>query len=457
MSTKVGKQRLLPRDSEIPQAVKAPHNFCVGRIVGHAGLLAALFISGGASTVRAQRLDNANLNKITLEQALDLAEKYNPQLRAAMELTSVASAAVTTAKAYPNPQFNFLMGPQYGRLRFMPPGPAGLLQHYSADQTIELPAIRKTRIEFAESGLDIGDLNLAETRRLVRGAVKQAFFESLRRRGEMELTQETLRLIEDLRRRVEVQVRVGEAARLELTRAEAEVATARTLARSAQLRYLNAISALRASIAAPLTVDIDPQGQLQSPGPLPSLEVLTQEVLTRHPALAQAEAEVRRAEARLASEKAQRLPVPSLRAEWENQPDLGFYRFGISLPLPLWNRRQGPIAESEAAVRQAKALSEARRLEISAALERAYRLYEVASSQVTSFQEGVLKEAEAAVQAAEAAFRFGERGIIEVLDAQRVLRSVRLDYLNARFDQQSALVELEQLRALEITLPRRQP
>jgi len=61
-----------------------------------------------------------------------------------------------------------------------------------------------------------------------------------------------------------------------------------------------------------------------------------------------------------------------------------------------------------------------------------------------------LREATAAVQAAEAAYRFGERGIVEVLDAQRVLRSVRQDYLNAQFDLQAALIELERLRVLEM-------
>ena len=53
--------------------------------------------------------------------------------------------------------------------------------------------------------------------------------------------------------------------------------------------------------------------------------------------------------------------------------------------------------------------------------------------------------AEAAVRVAEAAYRFGERGILDVLDAQRVLRSARLNLLEARFQVQSARIELETL------------
>jgi cobalt-zinc-cadmium efflux system outer membrane protein len=58
-----------------------------------------------------------------------------------------------------------------------------------------------------------------------------------------------------------------------------------------------------------------------------------------------------------------------------------------------------------------------------------------------------VREAEAALRVAEAAYRFGERGILEVLDAQRVLRSVRADLLQARFQVQAARVVLEQLAA----------
>ncbi|MBS0465774.1 MAG: TolC family protein, partial [Proteobacteria bacterium] len=43
----------------------------------------------------------------------------------------------------------------------------------------------------------------------------------------------------------------------------------------------------------------------------------------------------------------------------------------------------------------------------------------------------------------EAAYRFGERGILDVLDAQRVLRSVRADLLQARYELQAARIELD--------------
>ena len=49
---------------------------------------------------------------------------------------------------------------------------------------------------------------------------------------------------------------------------------------------------------------------------------------------------------------------------------------------------------------------------------------------------------------AEAAYRFGERGFLEVLDAQRVYRAARSELIAARYELATAWVEIERLRAL---------
>jgi cobalt-zinc-cadmium efflux system outer membrane protein len=64
---------------------------------------------------------------------------------------------------------------------------------------------------------------------------------------------------------------------------------------------------------------------------------------------------------------------------------------------------------------------------------------------VQAFEGGLLRQAQQSLRVAEAAYRFGERGIIEYLDAQRTLRLVRQDYANALFEARYALIELERL------------
>jgi cobalt-zinc-cadmium efflux system outer membrane protein len=385
---------------------------------------------------------------LTLEEALQMAERQNPRLRVALAQTGGALAAITTARQYPNPEMFSSVGRQRAIQLNAVSGPHF---HYDVTQTIDLPAQRRARLEVATLGLQSREWAQLEVVLEVQAAVKQAFYEVLRRQSEIELQRESLKLIEDVRRRIQVQVDVGEAARLELIRAESEVVTARTLANAAQLRLLNALAGLRAAIGGPLDPNVRLIGALSPAVTLPPIDELRRDFLTRNPGLAFRRTEVRRSNAVVENEKALRIPIPALRGEYEYIADNYYWRIGVNIPLPLWNRREGQIQEAVAALQQSESAAELRRNELVAALEQAYGLYQVATQQVASFQGGILQEAEAAVRAAEAAYRFGERGILDVLDAQRVLRSVRLDYLDAQYDRQEALIQLEQLRALEST------
>jgi len=389
---------------------------------------------------------HAQSNPLTLEAALQLAERSNPQLRVAQAAVDGAAAGIVTAKQRPNPEFSANFGHQAITQQSSIPGQLGWL---SVAQPLEWGSARRARAGVATLAKDSSQFGLDETRLSIRATVKQSFFEAMRRSSEVELARDNLRNLEELRRRIEVQVQVGEAARLELVRADAEVASARVQVRSAELRHSTALAGLRAAIGAPLG-EIAPQGTLEPKAILPPLSELRDEVVARHPALLQAVSETKRAEARLELERELRKPQPALRTETERQPDLRVFRFGVTLPIPVWNRRQGEIAEAAAGLRQAAAAADVRRLELTASLERAYGVYEVAEQQVAAFEAGALRQAEAALQASEAAFRFGERGILEVLDAQRVLRSVRSDYVNAQYDRQSALIELERLQAIQL-------
>ena len=72
----------------------------------------------------------------------------------------------------------------------------------------------------------------------------------------------------------------------------------------------------------------------------------------------------------------------------------------------------------------------------------------IAQAQVVALESGILKQAEAAVKVVEAAYRFGERGFLDVLDARRVFRAARAELITARYELASAWVEIERLRAI---------
>jgi cobalt-zinc-cadmium efflux system outer membrane protein len=381
---------------------------------------------------------------LALSQALEMAERQHPALRAADAGIAVAQAGILTAQARPNPETTVIAGKQTGQL---PGVPSNVVPLYAVTQPLELGSLRRSRIELAERGRDSSGFALDETRLLVLSQVRRTFFEVVRRTGEIAIAAENVRVVEDLRDRIRVRVDVGEVGRLELIRAEAEVASARSQASSAQLQLVTAMGQFRAAVGGPLDPDVRLEADLDPPPVLPTLEELRREAIDRHPALAVARSEVRRSEARLNYERALRRPQPSLRAEIDmTSPS---YRAGIVLPLPVFNRREGPVAEALALVRQTNAVAEARQIEILAALESAYGRFGVAGQQVEAFEKGLLEEAEESLRAAQTAYQLGERGILEVLDAQRLLRAVRLNFLNARFDRQAALIDLDELRSID--------
>jgi outer membrane protein, heavy metal efflux system len=383
---------------------------------------------------------------LTLENVLAIADEKHPRLQAMTAQSSAATAGITTAKAYPNPE----AGAMAGRQTFRVPGNvSGLVQSYSVSQPLELGGLRPARIAVAQRTVESANNAFRATRLDVLSGVRRAFHEVLRRQNEITILEENLRLVDELRKRIAVRVKVGEAGRLELVRADAEVTTAKSAANRAKLQLLSALAQLRAAagVETPLAGTIT--GALDPPVVLGPLEEIQRESLQNHPVLALFASEVRTAEARLKYEEALRRPQPALRTEVEYPPDVPIYRAGISINLPLWNRREGPIAEASARVRQTRFLEQSRRNEHLAAVDGAYGRYQLASEQLAAFESGILAEAQEAVRAAETAYQLGERGVLEVLDAQRVLRAVRVDLLNSQFDRQAALIDLDELRGRE--------
>ena len=221
--------------------------------------------------------------ELSLADAIAMAQQNSPRLHEASAITQRVTSAARTASAYTNPSIEVYGGHQSAR-PVPTPGAPGLLQHYAASQTIEIPLERHARQRAAR-------LNIASSRSAAQAVtlsvvadVKHTFYAALHRRQQIQHAEENLHLVEDLRHRVEVEVRVGEKGRLELTRTEAELARAQFAVRSAQLEYANAIALLRVTIAAPANAELDPEGQLESRRTLPPLKELREHVLRSYPA-----------------------------------------------------------------------------------------------------------------------------------------------------------------------------
>lgn len=381
---------------------------------------------------------------LTLEEAQRLAESHNPMLRAAASQAAGARAALDTASAFPNPEVEYGSGNSH----LLPPGtPPGRNQLFGVSQPLEWPGVRAARRHAAEAGIEAGDALLTDARLSLRALVRQNFLEVQRREEESQLAEQGRALLEQIRNRVKLRVEVGEAARYELVKSEAEVLAAENFALGAEVRTRQARDRLRATLGAELPAEFEITPTTPMPGVLPPLDALQQELLARQPQLQVAHAETRRAEARLEHERNLRLPQPTLKWSAERHPDVNLWRIGLTFPLPLWDRRSGPVGEAQAGLERARAEEDRLRLTLLSDLDQAHGRFLIAQRQLHTFENGLMRDAEAALKVAQAAYRHGERGILDYLDAQRVFRTTRMDYLNARFELQAALIEIDRLRA----------
>jgi cobalt-zinc-cadmium efflux system outer membrane protein len=383
---------------------------------------------------------------VTLDQVLAAVLRHNPEIAASTQQRAVAAAETRIARAYPNPEID--VGGGRWRPRLGAPG-AGSMEALSVAQAIELPSVREARVRAAGFGEAAVGAAALVVRNEVGYEARAAFFQLLRRQEEARLAADNVGLLSDILARVRSRVDVGEAPRFELVRAEAELLSARTLADAARLKVEEARALLRRLSGNTLPAQFEAKGALPVAGqPLP-LAVLQERVIGAHPALRALAAEHDRARARLDQERALRAPQPTLRLSETRDPEVRQTLAGISLPLPLWNRREGQIAQAQANIDLALVQIEAQRVQLLRELDAAYSRLGIAQRQIETFEGGLLSSAEAALRVAESAWRFGERSFLEVLDAQRTLRGVRNDYNQARFDRHAAWMDIERLLALD--------
>src|SRR5690606_3813414 len=268
-----------------------------------------------------------------------------------------------------------------------------------------------------------------------------------RREAEFEATLEDMALTQQLYERAQVRVDVGDAPKYEAIRVAAEMLNAQKNSQSALLRVNQAKSFLRQQVGDVLPIGFSIEGDMGNTNRLDTLEELRQTLLSTNPELIQYRHELERAGIAVDYQRSLRLPSLALKASSVRDPEVRDTQFGIVMTIPLWDRNRGPIDEAAANAIRIRSLLEAREFEMTQQLDSAYQQYQIAASQVEALKSGIVRQAESALRIAQSAYRYGERGIIDYLDAQRVLRTARNDLIAAQFDLHIAAIEIDRLLA----------
>ena len=398
--------------------------------------LPAAAASGAAVTASLVGRPTLNLDQLTEAVLLN-----NPGLLSAQRARNTATAGIRSASAYPNPRLEYSAGNQSAR---QVGGVGGSLSTYGVSQLIENPWLREARIDAARSGERVSGFQAQVARNELVGQVRLRAYDLLLRQAEAAAAAEAASLLAQVNTRVRARVDSGEAARYELIKADAETINARSLQETALLQAQQAALTLNRLAAGALPPQWTLDAALnETPRPLPDMSVLRLDMLARNPELLTLQAEVDRARNNLDLAESSRLPGLEVKLSQSREPDIKQNMLGVTLQIPLFDRRTGPVAEAGSELERARGRLDGRQAELEQQLQSAEKALEMARLRIRALSEGAIRDAEAALRVADAAWRFGERGILDVLDAQRVLRSVRADLLIARYQAQAARTELD--------------
>lgn len=376
----------------------------------------------------------------TLSDLVKAVIQNNPGLLASVRSREAAVAAMATAGALPNPRIELSTGNNQPRL---PSAIGGTTSNMAVSQFVENPRSRSARMEAARQGERSSVEQIGMARNELVAQVRIKAFEYLLRQEQARASSDALKLLEQIRERVKLRVETGEAARYEIIKADAEIVNARQKFQTATLQIDQAALAINRLAAGALPAQWTLNANLSDSVEVTPLEELRQQALDKNPELKSLQAELLKRQARIAEAKSSRFPGVELRVNQQRDAEIRGTSLSAVIQIPLLDQRRGPVGEAVAETERARTLLEGRRAELQQQLLLGLKAMEVARVRVNALSTGAMREAEAALRVAEAAYRFGERGILDVLDAQRVLRNVRDDLLDARFQVQAAGVDLD--------------
>ena len=397
--------------------------------------LACLALGLGPGAASAQ---DAALTRVSLNEALDLALRQNPTLRAQQFALQSTKANEITAALRPNPQANFLAEQH-------PSGSAAVPQTtVSIAQPLELGGKRQRRIESAKAATEVSGFQLEDVRRQTILLVKTSFAAALIAREQLALAQQNLRTLDDTERLQKIRVEKGDLSELDLLRIQVQRFTFERDAADAQQALATAKIALR-SAAGEMNIapDFEVVGELGFKEVPLDRSALMRAALDNRPDLRAAEADRARARAdnRLARAN----------AWWDITPQIEYQKigpnntvgFGISLPLKIFDRNQGEIARTQAEIARVDAVKEATALQVLAAVDTDIATAATQGERVIRLRDVYLPKATNARDTVDFAYRRGGASLLDFLDAQRSYRETALAHLQALGAYLSAVYQLE--------------
>lgn len=393
--------------------------------------------------------DNAG---IAFDDLAQMALARNKDLIAARESLRQAEAGLVQARLRQNPAIDVsrTTDAMFG-------GEGDTAFSVSVSQPIELGRKRTKRIRVEETTIEVTKADIADTERRLIGQLRSLYVQAIGAASRMNLFDRLDRLNQRMVSVMEVRLRSGDASRLDsrLLAAQTNQVRAQRLVAQNQLEgtMLQIRTLVGFSPGEPLLLK-----RSQQPETIHETEAAAvQRAFESRPDLKAAKLREELADAGITLAKAQAVPNATafVRYGKESVPvvstggqRLAFDRenvmeFGMSIPLPLFNREQGNIAEATSRRVQARSEREALETKIRREVLLAYRRWETAQRTLQILQTGVVQPNQESLQIVQFAYSLGEMRLLDIVNQQRVVVETETNLVDAQIELDSALADLQ--------------
>lgn len=363
-----------------------------------------------------------------------------PDLRIAVADQAVAQGGLTVATALPNPVLG--LSPTYDTAAGLPSpikiGPV-------VDFVIGSFGARGADAAAARAGIDAARAAIATASWQERARVRDALLAVWQARRTAVIAAAAARNAADQREVLEQRFSAGmiAAPALDLARIGAQQAAFATIEAARRTRL--ALAGLATAIGMPaaalrgVTLDV---AVFDQPPAVGDVATLTRAALVDRPAVRVALARYRQAQDRLRAAIDRQYPGFTIGPGYHYDEGNNKFILALSVPLPIFNQNQGPIAIARAQRRRAAAQFDAAQLRVLGMIDRAQADQNGSTDALIAARRSLASTRHAA-DAATRLFRAGAIGRLRWLEAQQQTIVARQDELTAKTQQATAIGRLE--------------
>lgn len=393
--------------------------------------------------------------KLSLQQAIDLAITNNPQVLVAQKEIAAANARILQAEAIPNLEFGLGWEETPSNFNITKAGERniGLVQPF------EFPGKRGARGHVAKIDRQFFKENLRRTKLLISAEVKRSYYQAWLSQKSVANFEAIADLLQQFRETATVRYQAQKVPFLEVLRAKTELAKINNELIAARREAQNALAELNRLLGRAGSTPLALADNLAYQPFTKTVETVVNEMRQISVSRRLSETLVERGRAQMRLTQKSYLPdfaIGLFNQKRDGQPpftaahplgntESGLWgiEVGASIPLWFWKGPRGQAQEARAFFDLAQIQLEAVNRNVTTAIENAYRSVKAAEEQVRLFEETLLHDVEDELHSGVAHYQTDQIDALNLIDIYRTYTATQAEYYRALYNYHVALADLE--------------